>query len=82
MCDNEIDNKNDVVIGTVITSVQDDIHINFNEYCDPVDVFPLLQPHPINEIYNAEICKLVCCTIALIFSFTCVVIADAHEWYM
>ena len=31
MCDNEIDNKNDVAIGTVITSVQDDIHINFNE---------------------------------------------------
>ena len=75
MCDNAIKNKNVVVIGTVITPVQDDIHVNFNEYRVPVDVFPLLQPYPINEIYNVEICKQVCCTIALIFSFTCIVIA-------
>ena len=81
MLDNAIDNKNVVAIGTVITPVQDDIHINFNEYRDPVDVIPLLQPYPINEIYNAEKCKLVCCTISLIFSITCIVIAGAHGWY-
>ena len=55
MIDKTIDNKNVVVIGYVITPVQDDIHVNFNEYRVPVDVFPLLQLYPINEIYNAEI---------------------------
>ena len=80
MCNNAIDNKNVVAIGSVITLVRDDIHINFNEYHFPLDVSPSLQPYPINEIYNAEICKLVCCTIAVIFSFTC--IAGASGWYM